>query len=280
MADPTLATTLPVTGTTPSPSSPTAIGTDITGLIDFFNSLSGKTGGQQTAAAAAADPFASQRGQYQQQLLGLMKDPSSIFKDPAFTSSLNVGLEGVARTLGSQGMGQSGSQAAALEQYGQTSALNFFNQQADRLGVLSGATSGSPAAAGNILSQAPNATNAGTAAGIQAITGLLTAAGLTPSAIGSIISKITGSGGGIAANTGGAGLTPDQTNYTGSSSTAGGGDYYQTTDPNAPGYVDIGGSTAGGVTDLPVDTGIGNVPIDPNASIGDLTDVFASIGLG
>jgi hypothetical protein len=55
-----------------------------------------------------------------------------------FQSSLNLGLEGVNRTEVSTGNLNSGAQSAALEQYGQSTALSSLFQQEGILGSLTG----------------------------------------------------------------------------------------------------------------------------------------------
>lgn len=94
---------------------------------------------QAKSAQAAADPFAPNRGQYAEQLNKLMADPSSITETPEYKAR----LEAVARTLASQGYAGSGNMAIEAANAGGAA----FQQAYDRLAVLSGATTGSPAAA-------------------------------------------------------------------------------------------------------------------------------------
>jgi hypothetical protein len=80
---------------------------------------------------ASADPFASQRGQYQQQLAVLNANPSSMTSLPGY----QAGLEAVQRSGAAQGYTGSGNMMAGLAKYGQ----DFFNQQQQTLGGFAGA---------------------------------------------------------------------------------------------------------------------------------------------
>jgi hypothetical protein len=123
-------------------------------ILDLTKGVVGLAGalgmGSSTgAAASAADPFASQRAQYQKMLSDLMADPSGQLSNlPGY----KAGLDAVQRSMASQGYTGSGNMMTALQQYGG----NIFNQQATLLSGLAGATSGSPAAAGQIQQQGTN----------------------------------------------------------------------------------------------------------------------------
>jgi hypothetical protein len=96
-----------------------------------------------------ADPFASQRPQYQEQLKTLMSGTFSP-TDPSYQWRFDQGMEGVNRTMASTGMLNSGRQFTALTDYGQGLASTEYANQYQRLATLSGATIGSPATAGQI----------------------------------------------------------------------------------------------------------------------------------
>lgn len=102
-------------------------------------------------AAGAADPFASQRGQYQQQLAALMADPSSITKQPGYQFGLDTGLNSVQGSAAAKGMLNSGNTLAALDQFGQSYASSQLQNQELFLAQLAGANIGSPGTAGQIL---------------------------------------------------------------------------------------------------------------------------------
>jgi hypothetical protein len=119
----------------------------ITKLYDFIHGVSGGAASDANKVADAADPYRSQRAQWQQPIVDLMKDPSSILQDPTFKASLDLGLEGVNRTAGAQGMSLSGNKLAALQQYGQTAGYNAIQTKLKNLMDLGGVTSGSPAGA-------------------------------------------------------------------------------------------------------------------------------------
>lgn len=89
---------------------------------------------QLAAIAATQDPFGAQRGQYQQQLSALMKDPSSIMTDPAYMAS----VQAANRAAAASGYLGSGNQLEALK----TNFGNFYNQRIAQLSPLTGAQFG------------------------------------------------------------------------------------------------------------------------------------------
>jgi hypothetical protein len=100
-----------------------------------------------------ADPFAAQRGQYQDMLSKLMNDPSSITSDPGYQFQLQQGLNSVQGSNAASGMLNSGNTMAALMKYGQDYASTGFNNKALLLAQLAGANVGSPGTAGQIANQ-------------------------------------------------------------------------------------------------------------------------------
>lgn len=99
--------------------------------------------GQTPAMAPIYDPFASQRGQYQQQLSALASNPSRIFDMPGY----KAGEQALMRQLAAGGFLGSGNMMTALRDYGTKSYGEEFN----RLAGLAGANIG-PMVAGS----APN----------------------------------------------------------------------------------------------------------------------------
>lgn len=140
-----------------------AIGSMVGGALGGSSSSGGGSGG---GAVAAADPFASQRGQYQQQLSAMMK-PGATFSpsDPSYKFRMDQGLEGVNRGAAASGMLNSGNRLAALTDYSSNLASQEYANQFSRLSQLSGANIGSPAAA----SQAITSQNASSSAAGQQI---------------------------------------------------------------------------------------------------------------
>lgn len=146
-----------------------SVGFDLTSLASFISAISGKDTSNANQAADAADPFRSQRAQYQPQIASLMADPSSILKDPTFTASLNLGGENLARQFGAKGMANSGNINAAEEQFGTTFAQNAIQQKLTNLMQLSGVNTGSPAAAGQALQTGQANTAAGVGSGLAGL---------------------------------------------------------------------------------------------------------------
>jgi hypothetical protein len=119
------------------------------------------TGGSASMKEAilAADPFSSQRAQYQKPLSDLM---TGTFKptDPSYDWRFKQGEQALERSAAAKGMLRSGNFLTALTDYGQGQASTEYQAQFNRLATLSGATSGSPGTAGNIAAGAANANTA------------------------------------------------------------------------------------------------------------------------
>jgi hypothetical protein len=136
------------------------------GIGAGINALTGQSGSKTTAAAAAAaDPFASQRAQYQTQLSNMMT-PGSNFQatDPSYNWRFQQGENAVNAGAAASGLLNSGNRLTALQTQGQNMASTEFQNQYARLAQLSGANSGSTATAGQIVANSGTAAAAGTSA--------------------------------------------------------------------------------------------------------------------
>jgi hypothetical protein len=120
----------------------------------LVSSLLSPSGQQQSAAPAAADPFAAQRPQYQTQLNDMMK-PGAQFnaQDPSYKWRLDQGAGAMAAQQAATGGGVSGRAMLDAQTYGQGMASQEYQNQFTRLSKLAGVDAGSPAAAGQILQQ-------------------------------------------------------------------------------------------------------------------------------
>jgi hypothetical protein len=129
-------------------------------MYEDFSSLANRQAGQSRSiggvAADLADPFAGERRGYQNQLRSLMENPGSFSSSPVYQFAFDQGLEALNRKAAASGMLNSGNRLAALQDYGQKSVSQMFFPQANLLSRLSGADSGSPAAAGLAFSGAFN----------------------------------------------------------------------------------------------------------------------------
>jgi hypothetical protein len=119
--------------------------------------LGGGSSGAQNAANAA-DPFASQRGQYQTMLSNLINNPSSITSQPGYQFELQQSQNAVEGSAAANGMVNSGNVLQALSTNSQGFAAQQLNNQELLLAQLSGANVGSPGTAGQIL-QGQNTAN-------------------------------------------------------------------------------------------------------------------------
>lgn len=125
-----------------------AIGTNFYGQGDEINNLLRSQANQSmntgVSTADLADPFRNERKQYQNSLRSLMANPGEFSSSPVYKFAYDQGLNALQR----KGSVRSGNKLAALMKYGQDAASQLYFPQANLLSTLSGATTGSPAAAG------------------------------------------------------------------------------------------------------------------------------------
>ena len=126
------------------------VGSAVAGAV-VTSALAPSPSSGASAAANAADPFASQRGQYQQQLSNLINNPSSITSTPGYQFGLQQSQNAVEGSAAANGMVNSGNVLSALSTNAQGYAATQLNNQELLLAQLSGANVGSPGTAGQIL---------------------------------------------------------------------------------------------------------------------------------
>lgn len=112
---------------------------------------SGNSGTSAQQAASAADPFASQRGQYQTMLSQLINNPSSITNNPGYQFGLEQSNKAIEGSAAANGMVNSGNVLQALSTNSQNYASQQLTNQELLLAQLAGANVGSPGEAGSIL---------------------------------------------------------------------------------------------------------------------------------
>jgi len=133
-----------------------AIGQNFYGDGDEINNLFRSQANQSINAgynaADLADPFRNERKGYQNSLRSLMANPGEFSSSPVYKFAYDQGLNALQR----KGSIRSGNKLAELMKYGQGMASQMYFPQANLLSTLSGATTGSPAAAGLAVSGAFN----------------------------------------------------------------------------------------------------------------------------
>lgn len=110
----------------------------------MFNSQANQSTNTGFVAADLADPFRNERKTYQNSLRSLMSNPGEFSSSPVYKFAYDQGLNALQR----KGSVRSGNKLAELMKYGQGMASQMYFPQANLLSTLSGATTGSPAAAG------------------------------------------------------------------------------------------------------------------------------------
>lgn len=119
------------------------------GGLDLYSANQRENAAEQ--AARLADPFASQRPQYQEDLAALMADPSSINQDPAYQFRRDSGQAALERSLSARGYLNSGNLMTELTKYGGEAASEELDKQRRFLAELSGAGFGPGTAGSNYM---------------------------------------------------------------------------------------------------------------------------------
>jgi hypothetical protein len=245
--------------TAPSPTTPPASNAPsgapsnwesiLAGLAPFLQG--GNTANSNAAqVAAAADPFASQRAQYQKQLQGLMTDPNSFQVDPGTQYAIDAANNATTRSANSMGVSRGGSVLAGISANTVGLSEADYNTRIQQLTALSGAAPGNPGAAAAAIATGQQNQNSNIAGAINSGTQLISA--LTASGIPqSIISQISGmlnpggsTGGSPGATDGGGTADPNNPNTTGDgsgTSPLAGGDNPPITPPDQTGVMPPGG---------------------------------------
>lgn len=154
------------------------VGGTAAGIMDMIRGASGTDINNARTAAGYADPFASQRGQYQTQLSALLSNPNSFQMDPGTQFAENQALQGVARQGNSMfGTTRSGNTAQALEQTAAGYGAQAYNTRIQQLMQMSGANNMfGPSEAGRIMAGGYANQNQSLAGGLQGgINGILEA---------------------------------------------------------------------------------------------------------
>ena len=112
-------------------------GQGIAGIVSGMTSTQGMISPEQ--ARAMADPFASSRQQYIDQLNALMANPSLTTSTPGYQFNLQQGLAGIDARQAKSGVSRTGAGDIGVQQYGQQQAMSSFDQQVKNLSGLSGA---------------------------------------------------------------------------------------------------------------------------------------------
>ena len=113
-------------------------GQGIAGIVSGMTSTQGMISPEQ--ARAMADPFASSRQQYIDQLNALMANPSLTTSTPGYQFNLQQGLAGIDARQAKSGVSRTGAGDIGVQQYGQQQAMSSFDQQVKNLSGLSGAS--------------------------------------------------------------------------------------------------------------------------------------------
>lgn len=158
-----------------------------------------------SASANAADPFSSQRGQYQSMLSDLLtgdpaKTEATLSSQPGYQFGLNQAIQSTQGSAAAAGMLNSGNALSAIQQTSQGYADQQFYNYAQMLMQLSGANTGNPGMAGSITAQqGTSAQNSASALGSQLgnlisnnSSGISSALGFGTSSSGSYESQFNG----------------------------------------------------------------------------------------
>lgn len=124
-------------------------------VSNLFGGGKASSGAQQ--GAAAADPFASQRPQYQQQLSDLMSGKTPFSETAGAKAATETGMDEMSAKLATRGLSNSGAEKAALTKYATGIAGQDYTQQMSQLMAMAGVGAGAPGTAGGIMANSADA---------------------------------------------------------------------------------------------------------------------------
>jgi hypothetical protein len=102
-----------------------------------------QSGGEASTAEGLAKTTAGEQQYYNTMLMNLINNPSSVSQLPGFQFELQTGSAAVDAQMRAAGAGGSGNEGAALTEFGQGLAGQFYQQQTGLLASLSGVTAAS-----------------------------------------------------------------------------------------------------------------------------------------
>lgn len=132
------------------------IGSAVGGLLGGGSRGSSPSAGAQQGAAAA-DPFGSQRPQYQQMLSDLMTGKKPYEETAGARFATQTGLDAQSAQMASRGLSSSGAEKAALTKYATGVASQDYNTHMANLMQMAGTGAGSTGTAGSLLSNSSDA---------------------------------------------------------------------------------------------------------------------------
>lgn len=124
-------------------------------VSNLFGGGKASSGAQQ--AARVADPFASQRPQYQQMLSDLMSGKTPFAETAGAKALTETGMDATSAAMAQRGLTSSGAEKAALTKYATGIAGQDYNAQMGQLMAMSGVGAGAPGTAGGIMADSANA---------------------------------------------------------------------------------------------------------------------------
>lgn len=110
----------------------------IRGGMDIYNALNYSQGQTPDAAKLAADPYAPYRQQAADKLNALMENPNLVYGMPGYRFAQEQGSKAINRSAASQGNALSGNTLLALQNQGQQTAQNWFDDYVNKLSTQAG----------------------------------------------------------------------------------------------------------------------------------------------
>ena len=129
-----------VTGGTAQKSGGSNLASLIGAGMNVYSAMNAQTPQDPNAAKAGASPWSQYAGQAAQQLNALNNNPNLVYGLPGYQWQQQQGQQQVGRSGAAAGAGLSGGTLAALNQQGQSTASDFFNNRVNQLSQMAGAT--------------------------------------------------------------------------------------------------------------------------------------------
>jgi hypothetical protein len=108
--------------------------------MNIYSAMNAQSPQDPNAAKAGASPWSQYAGQAAQQLNALNNNPNLVYGLPGYAFQQQQGTQQVSRSGAAAGASLSGGTLAAINQQGQSTASDFFNNRVNQLSQMAGAT--------------------------------------------------------------------------------------------------------------------------------------------
>lgn len=187
----------PSTGQFSLANQPDPLGGALIGAYDLYKGVTGQDVSNAQTAAGIADPLMKDRPAYGQKLMDLITKPESFTQDPGYQFAEQQGEQAIQRAqTAKSGTTRTGALPIGMAKYATGFAEQAYDTRLGQLANLAGASTGSPATAGQITAGGFNNQDKSLAGGVAGLMSMLTSV-FGPNLAQQLMKAISGGSGAI-----------------------------------------------------------------------------------